>query len=343
MKKLLCFALVVVLAIGCFGCSQGETKPSSTEPSESEKAEPLKVALCVTSLINDDGWCQVAYEGLKQAEAEFGIYSAYAENCQVSDMEAVLTDYAAQGFDLVIGHGFQFADPAIVVGAKYPDTKFAIIEGNVEAENVASYNIGTQEMGYVCGVLGAMVTKTDTLGAVMGIEGPSIIKVAEAFKVGARSVNPDINLKVAYTGTFNDAAIVKEATIAMLDDGADFIFTGANSAGTGAIKACQERGALCIGESSDQNHLAPDTVITSTVFNFSGLIHQAVADVYHGTFKGGYVQIGLADNPTIATLTPYHGFEEKLSQEVKDAVADTLAKIESGEIQVPLIETINHD
>jgi basic membrane protein A len=73
----------------------------------SEGAVPLKVALCVTGSVNDGGWSQSAYEGLRMAEKELGVKVAYTENVQVPDMEATFVDYASQGYDLIIGHGFQ--------------------------------------------------------------------------------------------------------------------------------------------------------------------------------------------------------------------------------------------
>ena len=355
MKKVLAILLSVCLVFVSIGCgststaeqsdssqAQADSSESSTE-SQPESAEPVKVALCVSSIVNDGGWCQVAYEGLLKAEEELGCEIAYAENCEVSDIEAIFSDYAAQGYDLIIGHGFQFNDPALVVGEKYPDTHFAIIEGSTASANVAPYNIGTHELSYVLGILAARMTKTGKIGAVYGIEGPSLVKCAEAYKLGARTVDENIDIKIAYIGSFDDAALAKEAALAMADDGCDIILSGCNSAETGVIKAAEEKGIYCFGETVDMNDMAPDTVITSDIFNFTTLVYQACLDEVNGKFEGVYRQVGLKENPEIEQLAPYHGFEEIIPDEVKKEVEDTLAQIESGELVVPVIETPTED
>lgn len=74
-------------------------------------------------------------------------------------MEAVFTDYASQGYDLIIGHSFSFGDAALAVAERYPDTKFIVIDGTVSSENVASYTLKMQEVGYLEGIAAGMMTK----------------------------------------------------------------------------------------------------------------------------------------------------------------------------------------
>lgn len=68
MKKLfammLCGTLTAGILAGCGGTSGEEKKET--------KDGELKVALCVTGAVNDMGWCQSAYEGLKLVEEELG-------------------------------------------------------------------------------------------------------------------------------------------------------------------------------------------------------------------------------------------------------------------------------
>ena len=125
--------------------------PISIAANENDK--PLKVALCLTGPANDNGWCQLAYDGLVAAEKEYGIEYSYTENLQPTDMEAALTDYAAQGYGLVIGLGFQFGDPALKVAEKYPDVNFIVFEGSVEADNVLSCQIANHQSRYLLGYL----------------------------------------------------------------------------------------------------------------------------------------------------------------------------------------------
>ncbi|MFQ9702449.1 MAG: BMP family ABC transporter substrate-binding protein [Enterocloster clostridioformis] len=79
------------------------------------------------------------HDGLKLLEADYGCEVTYTENLTPDDIEAAFADYAASGYDVVIGHGYEFGDPAVDVAEQYPDTKFIVTEGEVSADNVASY------------------------------------------------------------------------------------------------------------------------------------------------------------------------------------------------------------
>ena len=351
MKK--AFALLLcLLMLGSFAaCSSGGASsksevgsaalPASEAKSEAtaeSAGEPLKVALCVSGPVNDGGFCAAAYAGLVQAEEEYGIESSYSENVAITDIEAIFTDYASQGYDLIIGHGFQFGDPALAVGELFPETKFVCINATVSAENVASYAMGMQDGTYLMGVLAASMTESGKIGMVAGLEGPSQIKLVEGYKAGARSVNPDIEIFQAYTGSFTDIAKAKEAAEAMVSNGADILSHCANQAGMGAIKAAEEAGILATGDSVDQNSVSPDTVMCSTIYNIPKLVFTAIGDVQNGTFKGELYELGMADG--IVSIAPYHGFEDKIPQEVKDKIAELEKEITSGAFKVPKVETI---
>ena len=347
MKKFVAMALSLTMAVSmltaCGGGSKetkAETKAESaaetTAESASEKAaegETLKVALCVTGAVNDMGWCQSAYDGLKLLEEKYGAEIAYTENIQAADMVAAFTDYAANGYDIVIGHGFQFGDPALEVGAQYPDTKFICVEADVSADNVASYVMKCEEGGYIEGILAAHMTKSNKIGFIGPIEGASLIKIMNGFEDGAKSVNPDIEVQTAWTGSFTDTALAKEAAQAMIDGGVDFIAHDANECGNGAIAAAQEAGIYATGDSYDQHELAPETVLTSSMYNVPVLIEAAYNDIANGEFKGEVKYLGMAEG--VVEMAPYYDMESVIPEDVRKEIAELIEQIKSGEFVVP--------
>mgnify|MGYP002589677076 CR=1 FL=1 len=218
MKKLVAMALSLTLAVSMLtacGGTKETTAETSGETTAAADGESLKVALCVTGAVNDMGFCQSAYEGLVLLEEKYGAEIAYTENLQAADMAAAFTDYAANGYDIVIGHGFQFGDPALEVGAQYPDTTFICTEADVASDNVASYVMSCEQGGYIEGMLAASMTKSNKIGFIGPIEGASLIKIMNGFEDGAKSINPDIEVQTAWTGSFTDTALAKEAAQAM--------------------------------------------------------------------------------------------------------------------------------
>jgi len=300
------------------------------------QAKTIKVALLLSGPANDGGWNAVAVQGLKDAETAYDIETAYTEHVSVADSEAAFTEYAAQGFDLVIGHGFQYGDPAVRVGKRFPKTKFVAIEGNSASENAASFRIACEEAGYLMGILAASMSKSGTIGMVGGVEQPSIIKVVEAYKRGAKAQRPDIKVLESYVGTFTDVAKGKEAGMAMADQGADVLSHIANQAGTGVIKAAQSRGLMATGDSWDQSPIAPDTIVCSTVYNVPTLVVNVVKQVKEGTFKGGIYDQGMMEG--VVDIAPYHGFKDKVPQDAKDKIASLKKQLVDGSFTAPLIE-----
>lgn len=310
--------------------AEAETKAEAEAPAEEGKT--YRVALCLSGASNDMGWCQVAYEGLQSLEANYGCEIAYTENLTPDDIEAAFADYAANGYDVVIGHGYEFGDPAIEVASQYPDVKFIVTEGEVSADNVASYVTDCEEGGYIMGMLAAAMSETGKVGYVGPIQGASLVKIMNGFEDGAKEVNPDIEVMTAWTGSFTDVALGKEAAQAMIDNGADVIGHCANESGNGCITAAKENGVYATGDSYDQNALAPEAVLSSSVYHISHVVELAFEDVLNGEYEGGIFHFGMADDAV--SIAPYHDFEDKIPAEVKEMIATRVAEIEAGEFDV---------
>ena len=345
LKKLAALVLAASMAAASLaGCSKKtETKTEtpntsvSSETSEtsntSETSKTFKVALCLSGAANDMGWCQSAYEGLKLLESDYGCETAYTENLTPDDIEAAFADYAANGFDVVIGHGYEFGDPAVEVAEQYPDTKFIVTEGEVSADNVASYVTKCEEGGYIMGMLAAGMSKSNKLGFVGPIQGASLVKIMNGFEDGAKSVKPDIEVQTAWTGSFTDTALGKEAAQAMIDNGADVIGHCANESGTGAINAAKEAKVYATGDSYDQNGLAPETVLSSSVYHIPNVIETAFQTVADGSFAGGIYDLGMKEGAV--SIASYHELEAEVPDEVKAEIEKKVSAIAAGEFSVP--------
>ena len=345
LKKLAALVLAASMAAASLaGCSkktetQTETPNTSvsSETSEtsntSETSKTFKVALCLSGAANDMGWCQSAYEGLKLLESDYGCETAYTENLTPDDIEAAFADYAANGFDVVIGHGYEFGDPAVEVAEQYPDTKFIVTEGEVSADNVASYVTKCEEGGYIMGMLAAGMSKSNKIGFVGPIQGASLVKIMNGFEDGAKSVKPDIEVQTAWTGSFTDTALGKEAAQAMIDNGADVIGHCANESGTGAINAAKEAKVYATGDSYDQNGLAPETVLSSSVYHIPNVIETAFQTVADGSFAGGIYDLGMKEGAV--SIASYHELEAEVPDEVKAEIEKKVSAIAAGEFSVP--------
>src|SRR4030043_869008 len=91
-------------------------------PPEEEGA--IKVALVMPGSIADQGYNAAAYAGLMAIEKDLGAEVAYSEMVPLAEYEETFRDFAAEGYDVVIGHGFEFGDPIEIIAPEFPEPSF---------------------------------------------------------------------------------------------------------------------------------------------------------------------------------------------------------------------------
>ena len=144
---------------------------------------------------------------------------------------------------------------------------------------MASVDFDNTQFGYMVGVLAAKLSKTGKIGSVNALEGlPNVVAQVGAYRLGAKSVNPKIQVKVIYIKDMEDAAAAREAALALADGGADFISGKLNAAQVGIIQAAKERKIFCNGRSPDHSGIAPNNVATNIVEKWDEMYTAAAAD-----------------------------------------------------------------
>jgi len=341
-KGLLLVSLIMLICCVLSACGGEESSGASSSSTDSSN-EPLKVALILPGKIDDVSFNQAMYEGMREVKKELGdqIEFAYTEEVyEVSDIEPALRDYASEGYDLVIGHGFQFMEPIIKVAQEFPDTMFALGTGYKTVSNSCVYDVQLQDGGYLMGTLAAMVTKTNKIGVVGGSDVSEIYRGHEAFKYAAKQVNPDVEIQELYTGDWNDVAKAKEGAISMYDSGVDIIWHSGDGIGLGVVQAAKEKDKICLGNVSDQNVLAPDNVLSGVVYDWAPIIKQMINDIQTNNFtnrddKYYWITVG---NGGIQ-VAPFRGkYAEYVTDEVKAKLEEVQKGLADGTIAMPDFE-----
>lgn len=345
MKKKLSLLGIIMLVIsilvtGCGSSSTPATK-SANVPADSG-VKPLKVALILPGKVDDVSWNQAMYEGMKAVEQDYAgkIKVTYSENVyEVANIEPAIRDFATQGFDLIIGHGFQFQEPIIKLAEEFPNTKFALGTGFKTAANTCIYDIHLQDGGYLMGTLAGLMSKTGKIGVVGGADVVEIYRGHEAFKFAAKQVNPDIKIQELYTGDWRDAAKAKEGAMSMYDSGADVIWHSGDGIGLGVVDAGKEKKQYVLGNVADQNVLAPDYVLSGIVYNWKPVIKQMVDDILNKNFtnKADKKYLLTVANGGVA-VAPFHGLDSKVPADVKAKLEAVKKDFVDNKIQMPKFE-----
>jgi basic membrane protein A len=295
--------------------------------------KPFKMGLLVPGSVSEEGWNRIGYNALKGVEKELSAQVSYVELQQnPASFEKAFRDFASQGYNVILGHGFEFQDAALTVAPEYPDTVFLISSSYIAEDNVIGLNTDTSQPFYLMGIIAAKAGKK--AGLVGGMEIPPIKEAFEGFTNGARSISPDFPVGEVYTGNFTDTTATKEASLGMIAQGADFVLPNASGATVGGYQAVAESGdsVKTFSIYSDYTEVAPKNILGLYVADYARGVIRIVGDIKSGKKPSSNVDFGLKDTDVMK-----FEFSEKasapVSEEIRKLVEDVKAKIIAGEIK----------
>ena len=247
------------------------------------------VVLLLTGVITDGGWSELAYQGLKALGP--GFRTAYAENISLAQMQEVTRGYADDGFQVILGHGFEFSSALLDIAPDYPQQKFFVTsylpQPKVPA-NILYIDLGYFGAAYGAGTLAALISeKKQAVGFVGGEDDPTQQRIQKCFVAAARNTVSGIRGLGIITGDYDNAAKGREAASTLIGNGADVIWHAADVTGLGAIQGAVAGHVKVMGCYSDQTALAPESMATSFEMNLGGVVQAVAHSVADGSFSGG--------------------------------------------------------
>lgn len=306
--------------------------------SQEETAIPT-VVLIVDGKLYDQSWNQFVAEDVQSLHDEGEIVASFAEEVAPADFERVASDYANQGYDLIIGHTSDYSDAALKVAAEYPEVHFAITGATSFLPNLAGLNNWTHDSSAVAGYLAALLSETKIVGIIGAFAYPTQFVAHEGFKFGVYKANQEalqadsdaqqVHCLETFTNTWFDTGLGFEAGIAQIDQGADYIYITTSGPGFGVIQAAQQtEKARVIGSFVDLNPFAPDVVITSVERNVTVPLEAILDDIATGRFTGRDYGFDLTTGGS--SLSPYHDFDSEIPETVKERVESFQSNIIAG-------------
>ena len=270
-------ACTLALLLAGAGCGPAE-KPGTGQGTSSAlpAGGGFKIALVTTGPRSDGGWNAGAFKGLAEVKQALGIADtdiASVDNQKsAGEQEESLRAFATKNYNIVIGHGHEYDEIAHKICKDFPNTLFVISSGEKTDKNVTPIVLHLEDGAYLEGMLAAGMSKTGKLAEVGAEAIPPVKSVFAAFERGARAVKPSITiLPAVYTNNWDDPNAAKQATIPLLDQGADVIMQDVDAAAQGVFNAVQEANKkakngspiYALGTNNDQNAAAPDVILAS--------------------------------------------------------------------------------
>ena len=290
----------------------------------------------------DKSFNEGVWNGVKRFIDETGVEVMEFEVTNETQREQAMRRMVSRGATVVLGVGFAQADAINAVAAENPDKQFAIIDVFwLDQPNLRQYAFKEHEGSYLVGVAAALTSETGKVGFVGGMDIPLIRKFACGYVQGAIEAKPGTEVIQNMTGTtpaaWSDPAKGSELTRGQIDRGADVIYHAAGATGMGVIQAAADAGKLAIGVDSNQNGIAPGSVLTSMLKRVDVAAYDTLKDAMEGNFEAGIVTLGLAEGGIDWAQDENNA--EIVSDEVRAAVEQAKADIISGKIEVHNYDT----
>ena len=302
-----------------------------------EEMKAYRIAFVAPSSVTDMAHSQALYEALLKIQAEMGgeeaLEIAYSEGMfKIPDAAAAIRDYAAEGYDLVIGHGSQYGTSVAQIAPDFPETSFAwgTSLDTFQAqgiENVFAYQAESQQGGYVNGVIAALISESGVLGVSGPVEAGDAKLYVDGFAMGAKAARPDVVVNISYTGSFSDVSLMAAAAETHMGAGAD-VLTGSSQSVVGAIGVAKEKSGYWFGTQWNQTDLAPEAVYASQVYDWSGIVKDMMAANKAGVMGGKAYTLTFANKGLVIEYNP----AMDVPAEVKAAADAAIAGIIDGTI-----------
>jgi basic membrane protein A len=291
--------------------------------------DEFRVALVTPGSIADASWNSGAYTGLMQVKDSLAVPVSHVEARTPGEQEEQLRTYAAQGYTVIFGHGFEFQDAAERVAKEYPKAVFVITSGQRVSGNVVPLIFKLSDATYLAGMVAGSLTRTNKLGYVGGIELPPVKLAYDAWAAGAKAINPAVESRETYLNTFDDAVAGHEAALAMVRLGVDMLHHNADQAGLGVFQAAREsQGVYVFGSNADQASLAPERVVGSAVIDLPRAFLLIAREVKEGRFTPRVESFGLESGVIKYVANP--ALDSMVSVEVKEKVKAAQDSIIAG-------------
>ncbi len=313
-KKVLALCFALMLAVSTFALA--DFAPIAKED--------LKIGFIFIGDVTDGGYNTAHYNGLIKAIEAVGVTEAQVLSKtnvpEDASVEAAARELIEAGCQVVFGNSYGYQNFFEELAEEFPETIFLHVSGTKSNDvNFSNYYATLFEGRYLTGIAAGLKTKTNKLGFVGAQDNAEVNGGINAFYLGAKSVNPNVEVIVKYTNSWYDPTLERQTAEALIAAGCDVIAQHCDTSNPQV--AAQENGVFGCGTGTDMTEAAPDAHLTAMVFHWENAITPYLQQIIDGTFKPENKLYGLADGTV--DISP-------LSKNVAEGTEEAIAKAKEG-------------
>ena len=286
----------------------------------------MKIGFVYVGPVGDHGWTYEHEQGRKAVVAEFGdkVKTTYVENVSEGpDATRVIQQLARSGHDMIFTTSFGFMNPTLKVAKTFPKVKFEHATGFKRAKNVSTYSARFYEGRTVIGLIAGKMTKSNTIGYIASFPIPEVVRGINAAYLAAKSVNPDVKMKIVWVNTWFDPGKEADAAKALIDQGADILMQHTDS--PAAMQIAEERGIHAFGQASDMIKFGPNAQLTSIIDDWAPYYIARVKAAMDGTWESQDTWDGIKQG-----MVGIAAFSDKIPADVKAMAQQAVDDIVAG-------------
>lgn len=286
---------------------------------------------------DDGGWTQAHDVGRQYVEENVeNVHTAFVENvAEGADAEQVIRSLARKGFDIIFTTSFGYMDGSEIVASEFPDVDIVHLTGfKANGENFGNLMGAMEDMKYLAGMLAGSRAEMDgnpRLGYIATFPIPEVLRLGNAFALGAQQTCPDCTMDVRWIFTWHDPIIEKDAASSLFDTGVQVVMTGAD---TPAPAEAAPEGKWGITYDYSGNCVI-DACLTSMYWEWGVVYARIVEESRDGTWEPGWEYFD-ADVGAMGLFGFMEGEElmpgtAELPEEDLQLIRDTLDAMLAGE------------
>jgi basic membrane protein A and related proteins len=346
--------LVIILAFVLSACAPAATvaptaAAATTAPTAAATTAPtaapptipdivqgkFNVAIVLVGFHADGGWSQAHTEGAQWLSTQDDTINVqYVELVNPGpDAESVMRSLARKGFDMIIGTTFEYGDTMATLADEFPKISWLHVSGyRSNGKNYGNLFGAMEDMKYIAGMIAGARAKEDKntkIGYVAPWPLPEVIRLGNAFMMGAKVTCPECTMEVRWINTWYDPDKEKQAAQSLLDAGVDIVLIGSDT--PGPLVAASNAGKWAFTyDYINACKPASDKCLGTPYWNWGPVYLKIIKEIRAGNWKPGNDYLD-ADTGIVGFYgfmegqTPQPGVPASVVDQVKAKLADMKA------------------
>lgn len=288
----------------------------------------LNIGFIYVGPIGDVGWTYSHEKSrLKLIKDYSDINTVEVPMVDGKNAEKVMRNLISRGINVIFATSYDHGIGITAIAKEFPDVQFFYCAGHSKEPNVTNYFGRMYEGSYLVGATAASISKTGTLGYIGPKSIPETKRIFNAFVLGARKINPEIKIKLVWTGDWYAPAISNSMATKLFKSGADVIFNGGDSAAP--FQVALDKKKFAVGYYVNVTKFAPDYIAASSAWNWSVFYDEIIPKLQSNSWKKKDLWWGIKQKAVVLELS-----DRAVSLTIRKEIRQIETDLESGDITI---------